>query len=141
MNRRVRRIASGLAMLLLAGPLLAAAAIPQPSEPMTRAASKLNGVFSPRGFFNILVPLGKIQGVRAVKLDLKQSRIIIDFNPGVSVTESEIRKVMVEAGYKPGDVTLEQLAKSRVAETGPGWMKIKHPNSRNPFVRWVSENF
>lgn len=112
-----------------------------PAILMTRAAATLNGVFSPRGFFNILVPLGDISGVRAAKLDLKISRITIDFEPGTPVTQAEIRNVMVKAGYKPGPVRIEQVAESSQAETGPGWLMIRHPQSGNAFVRWMKINF
>ncbi len=101
----------------------------------------MNGVFSPRGFFNITVRLYQLNGVEAAKFDLKKSRITLDFKPGVTVTSPEIQQVMIGAGYKPGPVQIQLLAPSEVSETGPGWMRIKHPASRNPVVRWFQLNF
>ncbi len=108
---------------------------------MTRASVTLNGVFSPRGYFNLLVRLGKLQDTKAVKLDLRKSRITIDFAPGIQIQAEQIRDVMKEAGYKPGPVTLKQISDNSAVENGPGWMDIKHPTDRNGFVRWLKENF
>lgn len=108
---------------------------------VTRAVATLNGVFSPRGFFNITVRLYQLPGVEWAKFDLKKSRITLDFKPGVTVTPKEIQQVMVSAGYKPGPVRIEVLAASKVSETGPGWVKIKHPTSKNPVLRWLQLNF
>ncbi len=108
---------------------------------ITRATAILNGVFSPRGFFNITVRLYQLSGVEAAKFDLKKSRITLDFKPGVTVTEQQIQQVMIGAGYKPGPVQIQSLAANEVTETGPGWVKIKHPGSRNPVVRWFELNF
>lgn len=108
---------------------------------ITRATALLNGVFSPRGFFNITVRLYQHPEVEWAKFDLKKSRITLDFRPGVTVTPDEIQQIMIDAGYKPGPVTIQSLPASEVSETGPGWMKIKHPKSRNPIVRWFELNF
>jgi hypothetical protein len=107
----------------------------------TRVVARLNGVFSPRGFFNITVRLYQLQGLECAKFDLKQSRMTLDFKPGASVTEKEIQDVMVSAGYKPGAVKIESLNPSDVLETGPGWVRIKHPQSKNPVIRWFELNF
>ena len=127
--------------LVLLSPLLAAGGGIPPVDTVTRVSAKLNGVISPRGFFNVLVPLRKIQGVRAVKLDLAKSQITIDFSPRNPVTPAEIRQVMVDAGYRPGQVDIALLPQPEATETGPGWMKIKHPSSNNALVRWAQENF
>lgn len=112
------------------------------TEPkITRATATLNGVFSNRGFFNITVSLYQLQGLEWAKFDLKQSRMTLDFKPGVTTTEKEIQDVMINAGYKPGAVIIKSLAPPDVSETGPGWMKIKHPKSKNPIIRWFELNF
>lgn len=112
------------------------------SEPkITRAVATLNGVFSNRGFFNITVRLYQLQGLEWAKFDLKQSRMTLDFKPGVTTTKKAIQDVMVSAGYKPGAVTIESLAPGEVSKTGPGWVKIKHPKSKNPIIRWFQLNF
>ncbi len=108
---------------------------------ITRATALLNGVFSPRGFFNITVRLYQHPEVEWAKFDLKKSRITLDFRPGVIVTPDEIQRIMIEAGYKPGPVTIQSLPTSEASETGPGWMKIKHPKSKNPIIRWFELNF
>jgi hypothetical protein len=108
---------------------------------ITRATALLNGVFSPRGFFNITVRLYQHPEVEWAKFDLKKSRITLDFRPGVAVTPDEIQGIMIEAGYKPGLVTIQSLPVSEASETGPGWMKIKHPKSKNSIVRWFELNF
>ncbi|MDQ6664092.1 MAG: hypothetical protein M3Z23_06840 [Acidobacteriota bacterium] len=113
----------------------------QDAPAITRAVATLNGVFSPRGFFNITVRLYQLPGVDWAKFDLKKSRITLDFKPGVTVTPQEIRDVMTGAGYKPGPVQILSLAANDATQTGPGWVKIKHPSSKNPVVRWFQLNF
>ena len=138
---RARRSILWWASVLLAIPSPLQAVDPTSSAEMSRVSATLNGVFSPRGFFNILVPLEKIEGVRATKLDLKKSLITIDFDPGISVTRAEMRQVMVDAGYRPGAVTIQHLPVAKASETGPGWMLIKHPHSRHSVIRWFQTNF
>ena len=108
---------------------------------ITRAVATLNGVFSPRGFFNITVGLYRVPGVEWAKFDLKKSRMTLDFTPGVTVTPERIQTVMKNAGYKPGPVQILSLAPADVSETGRGWMKIKHPSSKNRVIRWFDLNF
>jgi len=117
------------------------AQVPATQPTITRAIATLNGVFSNRGFFNITVRLYQLQGLEWAKFDLKQSRMTLDFKPGVVVTEKAIQDAMVGAGYRPGPVKIQTLNASEASETGPGWMKIKHPKSRNPFIRWFELNF
>jgi hypothetical protein len=111
------------------------------SVKITRASAILNGVFSPRGFFNITVRLYQLNGVDAAKFDLKKSQITLDFTPGVTVTPEQIQQVMIGAGYKPGPVQIQLLEPKEVSETAPGWVKIKHPSSKNPVIRWFQLNF
>jgi hypothetical protein len=135
---------SRLILLILAatGVITGAHAQDPATEPkITRVIATLNGVFSNRGFFNITVRLYQLQGLECAKFDLKQSRMTLDFKPGVTTTEKEIQDVMVSAGYKPGAVYIQSVAPSEVSETGPGWMKIKHPKSKNPIIRWFELNF
>ena len=127
--------------LLLMAPAAMARSSPLANTRVTRAVATLNGVFSPRGFFNITVRLYQLQGLESAKFDLKKSQITLDFAPGVTVTQKDIRQVMVDAGYKPGPVRLQSLLPGAAAENGPGWMKIKHPASKNAFIRWFQLNF
>ena len=124
-------------MMVAANMGLATDAVPK----ITRAIATLNGVFSPRGFFNITVRLYQLEGLEWAKFDLKKSRLTLDFKPGVAVTEREIQNVMMSAGYKPGPIKVESLTLSEASETGPGWVRIKHPQSRNPVIRWFQLNF
>ncbi|MDQ6675661.1 MAG: hypothetical protein M3Z09_00025 [Acidobacteriota bacterium] len=136
----MRRNLLCVAMLLF----LRAGARSQPplsNTKITRAVAILNGVFSPRGFFNITVRLYQLTGVDAAKFDLKKSQITLDFKPGVTVTPEQIQQVMIGAGYKPGPVRIELLAANEASETGPGWVKIKHPTSKNAVIRWFQLNF
>ncbi|MDQ2900367.1 MAG: hypothetical protein M3Y07_11290 [Acidobacteriota bacterium] len=125
----------------LTAAVLALSCSGQDAPKVTRAVATLNGVFSPRGFFNITVRLYQLPGVDWAKFDLKKSRITLDFKPGVAVTPEEIQNVMTGAGYKPGPVQIQLLAANQVSEVGPGWVKIKHPSSKNPVVRWFQLNF
>ena len=88
--------------LLLTVPPAIGGQTPLTAVKITRAVASLNGVFSPRGFFNITVRLYQLAGVQSAKFDLKKSRITLDFQPGVTVSSQDIRQVMVDAGYKPG---------------------------------------
>lgn len=114
---------------------------PSAEPTITRAIATLNGVFSNRGFFNITVRLYQLQGLEWAKFDLKQSRMTLDFKPGIGVTEKAIQDVMVGAGYRPGPVKIQKLPPNEASETGPGWVRIKHPKARNPFIRWLELNF
>ncbi len=108
---------------------------------VTRAVASLNGVFSPRGFFNLTVRLYQLPGVEWAKYDLRKSRITLDFKPGVTITAKDIEQVMTGAGYKPGPVQIEVLAAGEVSQTGAGWVKIKHPTSKHAIMRWLQLNF
>ncbi len=127
----MRRLA--LALLL--------AALPAGASQTTRAVATLYGVFSPRGFFNILVRLRSVDGVEWAKLDLKKSLLTLDFAPGFTITEAQMRQVEREAGYRPGAVKIETLDTAQIARNGPGWMRIKHPKGGNGISRWLQENF
>ena len=127
--------------LLLIAPTTMRGRPPAAEVKITRATAILNGVFSPRGFFNVTVRLYQLAGVESAKFDLKKSQITLDFQPGVTVSQRDIQRVMVEAGYKPGPVEIQLLSPNNVSETGPGWVKIKHPQSKNGFIRWVQLNF
>ena len=96
--------------LLLAVPAAVSGQTPLTDLKVTRAVASLNGVFSPRGFFNITVRLYQLAGVQSAKFDLKKSRITLDFQPGVTVSSRDIRQVMVAAGYKPGPVDIQLLS-------------------------------
>ncbi len=128
------------AAALLVGAALGAD-IPPVAYKVERAVAQLNGVFSPRGFFNITVRLYQLPGVDAAKFDLKKSRITLDFKPGATATVEQIQQVMAGAGYKPGPVDIRMLDVNEAARTGPGWVKIKHPTSKNPVIRWFQLNF
>lgn len=106
----------------------------------TRAVAKLNGVFSPRGFFNIIVRLNQMEGAEWAKLDLKKSQITVDFAPGAEVTPESLQQAERQAGYKPGPVTIERLAPP-VDHSAPGWKRLKHPRTKNPVARWIELNF
>ncbi len=108
---------------------------------VTRVMARLNGVVSPRGFFNITVRLYQLPGADAAKFDLKQSRITVDFKPGATITREEMRDVIAAAGYKPGRIDIQTLSLEEASETGPGWVKIKRPTSKNPVIRWFQLNF
>ncbi len=133
-----RPISLSVAALLWAGSILMAQV---PDTTIMRAVAGLNGVFSPRGYFNITVRLYQLQGVEWAKYDMKKSRITLDFFPGVVVTEKQIQQVMTSAGYKPGPVDIRNLGVADASRIGPGWVKIKHPKSKNAVVRWFQLNF
>jgi len=121
--------------------LLLVAASPLAAAETTRAVATLYGVFSPRGFFNILVRLRSVEGVEWAKLDLKKSLLTLDFAPGFTITEAQMQQVERESGYRPGAVKIETLDTAQIARNGPGWMRIKHPKGGNGLSRWFQENF
>jgi hypothetical protein len=112
----------------------------QAADGGTRAVAKLNGVFSPRGFFNIIVRLNRLDGAEWAKLDLKKSQITVDFAPGTEVTAESMQQVERQAGYKPGPVTIEPLTPP-VDRSAPGWKRLKHPGTKNAVARWFELNF
>ncbi len=131
------RMRLGIAAVL--GAVLTAAT-PQAQDGGTRAVAKLNGVFSPRGFFNIIVRLNRLDGAEWAKLDLKKSQITVDFAKGTKVTAESMQQVEREAGYKPGPVQIEPLT-GAVDRSAPGWTKLKHPRTKNQVARWIELNF
>lgn len=114
---------------------------PTSKQVFQRVTVQLNGVFSPRGYFNIMVRVNKLQGVVRAKLDLKESRLTLDFAPGVVVSPAEIRGVMVNAGYSPGPFKIQEISVNAAPDNRPGWVKIKHPRSHSALIRWLDINF
>jgi hypothetical protein len=57
------------------------------------------------------------------------------------VTSGQIQRIEKDAGYRPGQVQIQQIPASRFAENGPGWTKIKHPRSKYAMMRWLKQNF
>lgn len=107
-----------------------------------RVTAHLNGVFSPRGFFNILVRLYSLPSLESAQFNLRQSSIILDFPPGTPpVTSDQIQRIEKDAGYRPGQVEIQQIPAASFAENGPGWTKIKHPQSKYAVIRWLKQNF
>lgn len=107
-----------------------------------RVTAHLYGVFAPRGYFNILVGLYSLPTLKCAQFNMKSSTIIMDFSPGSPpITPEQIHHIEKLAGYRPGPVSSEWIAAQNLHETGPGWIKIKHPRSRNTLVRWLQQNF
>lgn len=107
-----------------------------------RVTAHLNGVFSPRGFFNILVRLYSLPTLESAQFNLRQSSIILDFPPGTPpITRNQIQLIEKDAGYRPGQVEIQQIPVRSFAENGPGWTKIKHPQSKYAVIRWLKQNF
>jgi len=111
------------------------------SDTITRATAHLNGVTSARGFFNLTVRLYQLDGVEWAKYDLKRSLITLDCKPGSSITASDVQSVMSDAGYKPGEVRIEQVEQPRAYEHRLGWNKIRRPSAKNAMGRWLQLNF
>jgi hypothetical protein len=90
-----------------------------------RAVAKLSGVYSPRGFFNIVVRLECLDGAEWVKLDLKRAQITVDFELGEEVSKEDLARVQHEAGYRPWPVELFRVSGETVDHSAPGWMPLK----------------
>jgi len=117
------------------------AAVSAPAAQITRAVAHLNGVTSPRGFFNVTVRVYQIPGVEWVKYDLRQSKITLDFAPGTTGTVEQVRNAMSSAGYKPGDVNVETVDAPGIHDKRLGWNRIRRPRSHNAVARWFELNF
>lgn len=145
MNQSIRAFLAVLALSLIVcvpGMGRQTASGPTPDSDWQRVTAHLNGVFAPRGFFNIIVSLYSLPSLRSVQCNLKQSSIVMDFPPGTPpITTEEIQHVEKLAGYRPGPVEVQRIPVQAFAENGPGWIKMKHPQSRNAFIRWVKQNF
>ena len=140
-TRNIHRI---LALLLLFSVFCAADAQTSRSQDACwqRVTAHLNGVFSPRGFFNILVRLYSLPTLESAQFNLRQSSIVLDFPPGTpGVTSNQIQRIEKDAGYRPGHVEIQQIPVRSFAENGPGWTKIKHPQSKYAVIRWLKQNF
>lgn len=143
----MKRPSSRFSILLLAS-LLACANAGAASANATdvsswqRVTAHINGVFSPRGYFNLLVGLYSLPALKRAQFNLGSSSIVMDFPPGTQpVTVGEIQQIEKRAGYRPGPVTVEQIAPGSFSEVGPGWITVKHPQSKNRFARWFQQNF
>ncbi len=144
MTACTRNIHHFLALLLLFSVFCAADAQTSGSQDACwqRVTAHLNGVFSPRGFFNILVRLYSLPTLESAQFNLRQSSIVLDFPPGTpSITSDQIQRIEKDAGYRSGQVEIQQIPVRSFAESGPGWTKIKHPQSKYAFVRWLKQNF
>jgi hypothetical protein len=131
-------------LFLLALPWVARAQIkPVPAaRDGQRVTAQLNGVFSPRGFFNILVRLYSLPDLKSAQFNLRRSFVVLDFLPGAApVTGDQIQRIERESGYRSGQVQIQRLPEDKMTEDGPGWMKIKHPDAKNGLSRWVEQNF
>jgi hypothetical protein len=115
------------------------------AETVTRAVAGVNGVNSPRGFFNISVNLYRLPAVEWVKFDLEKNLLTLDCAPGSRITEAElrdaIRSAMTLGGYKPGAVKVLTVEAPTVHDSKLGWRKIKRPTSRSALGRWFQINF
>lgn len=113
-----------------------------PDDSWQRVTAHINGVFSPRGYFNLLVGLYSLPTLKSAQFNLGSSTIVLDFPPqSPTVTEEEIQHIEKLAGYRPGAVSIAWIPAHSFAESGPGWIKIKHPKSKNIVVRWFKQNF
>jgi hypothetical protein len=131
-------------VVLLSVPCAAAPLRSQPLQDASwqRVTAHLNGVFSPRGFFNILVRLYSLPSLKSAQFNLRQSSVVLDFPPGTSpVTSGQIQRIEKDAGYRPGQVEIQRIPARSFAENGPGWTKIKHPQSKHAVIRWLKQNF
>jgi hypothetical protein len=143
----MKRPTSILAALLLATLLASSNARATPAtstdaSSWQRVTAHINGVFSPRGYFNLLVGLYSLPTLQRAQFNLGSSNIVLDFPPGTPpITGHEIQQIEKRAGYRPGPVVVERIAPANFSETGPGWTTIKHPQSKNRFARWAQQNF
>ncbi|GEM_PF-2319388 len=99
------------------------------------------GVFSPRGVFNLVVRLYKLDGLARYKFDMPDALMTLDFKPGVAVEPSAIRNVMVRAGYQPGPFKFEELPAAAALSKEPGWLTPPKVESKWAFIRWLELNF
>jgi len=102
---------------------------------------QVHGVFSPRGFFNILVRLYKLNGLDRYKFDLRDSEMILDFFPGARVDPAEIKNLMIKAGYRPGPFKIEHLPGGAASRDAAGWHSPPGAESKSAIVRWLKTNF
>ncbi len=131
-------------LLLLSVPCAAAPLRSQPSQDASwqRVTAHLNGVLGPRGYFNIRVRLYSLPNLKSAQFNLRQASMILDFPPGTSpITSGQIQRIEKDAGYRPGQVEIQRIPARSFAENGPGWTKIKHPQSKHAVIRWLKQNF
>lgn len=139
--RKLSNIAMFLAVICLTG-ISTAESAPAPSADWQRVTAYVNGVFSPRGYFNLLVGLYSLPTLKSAQFNLGQSTIVLDFPPDtLPITIQQIQHIEKIAGYRPGPVKIRAISPASFVENGPGWIPIKHPKSSNAFVRWAKQNF
>ena len=130
-------------MMRLLAFLIAAASLN--AEVITRATAGVNGITSPRGFFNISVNIYRVPDVEWVKFDLEANRLTLDCKPGSSITGDELRAAIRDAmtlgGFKPGEVKVDKVEQPSTHPPKLGWRKVKRPTSKSAFGRWFQINF
>jgi hypothetical protein len=107
----------------------------------TRVRVHILGIFSPRGIFNLVVRLYKLDGLERYKFDMPDALMILDFKPGVKVDPTAVRNVMVRAGYQPGPFTIDELPVSAFSPNEPGWLRPPKIEAKSALMRWFELNF
>ena len=92
-----------LAVVVLVGsawPTMAQA----PATDAKQALVTVKGMQCPFCAYGIKKHLAKIPGVGKVDVDLAKNRAIVDFTPGATPTDEQIKRAVRDAGFTPGKI-------------------------------------
>lgn len=119
MSLRTIEIFSTACSLIL-GVLLAAPAAAQ----VVQATVEVQGMSCPFCAFGVEKRLGKVGGVGAVEIAMKEGRATVRARKGASLDFAEIPGAVRRAGFTPGRLVVEAVGVARRGDAGPepGWV-------------------
>jgi len=66
---------------------------------------RVDGASCPFCAFGLEKRLGKIKGVKDVKLEMKEGKVVVTLEEGATVSEEALRQAVDEAGFTPREIT------------------------------------
>ncbi|GEM_PF-3542095 len=114
-------------------------------QTFVRVIGVADGVCSPRGSYNIYLRASRLKGLRCFRFDIPHARFTLDFAPGRKVSESEIRRMVIKAGYTPGPIKIQELPLSEMNTFTPGELGDRygwcgHKQSVGLWSRWFGRS-
>ncbi len=84
-------------------PLLAQESSPPDSS--RQIIVRVDGASCPFCAFGLEKRVGQIEGVKDVRLEMKEGKVIVTLEEGASVSEEALRQAVDEAGFTPREIT------------------------------------
>ncbi len=75
-----------------------------PREPARQIIGRVDGASCPFCAFGLEKRLGHIEGVAAVKIEMKAGKAIVTLKEGATVSAQALRQAVEEAGFTPREI-------------------------------------